>query len=137
MRIGSSRSSIFMFLCLVLFSFGAISAPASTIHVPGDQPTIQAGINAASNGDTVLVSPGTYFENIDFMGKAITVTSSGGPAVTTIDGGQKGIVVNFANNETRASVINGFTITDDGPPLPTQVTFNADGIFVGGANPTI
>jgi parallel beta-helix repeat protein len=108
-----------------------------TIHVPGDAATIQAGINAASDGDTVLVAPGTYVENIDFRGKAITVTSSGGPANTTIDGGQKGVVVNFATNETRASVINGFTITDDAPPLPTQVPFNTDGIFVGAANPTI
>jgi len=76
-------------------------------------------------------------EDIDFMGKAIMVTSSGGPTTTTIDGGQKGVVVNFANGETRASVINGFTITDDAPPLPTQVTFFTDGIYVDGANPTI
>ncbi len=123
--------------CLLIGLLAAPASAQSTINVPANAPTIQAGIKAASNGDTVLVSPGTYVENIDFMGKTITVTSSGGPAVTTIDGGQKGIVVNFANNETRASVINGFTITDDGPPLPTQVPFNADGIFVGGANPTI
>ena len=89
MRIGSSCSPIFEVLCLVLFSVGAISSPASTIHVPGDQPTIQAGINAASNGDTVLVDPGTYYENIDFLGKAITVTSSGGAAQTIIDGGAR------------------------------------------------
>jgi parallel beta-helix repeat protein len=108
-----------------------------TIHVPGDAATIQAGINATSDGDTVLVAPGTYVEIIDFKGKAITVTSSGGPTNTTIDGGQKGIVVNFATNETRASVINGFTITDDAPPLPTKVTVRADGILVAGANPTI
>lgn len=109
----------------------------ATIHVPGDQPTIQAGINAAANGDTVLVAPGIYVEKIDFMGKAITVTSSAGPATTTIDGGQSGVVVNFNSNETRASVINGFTITDDAPPLPTSVTFVADGISVGNAAPTI
>lgn len=119
---------------------GLLAAPTwaqRTINVPGDAASIQAGINAASDGDTVLVAPGTYVENIDFKGKAITVTSSGGATTTTIDGGQKGIVVNFANNETRASVINGFTITDDAPPLPTQVTVRADGILVAGANPTI
>ena len=119
---------------------GLLAAPVwaqRTIHVPGDAATIQAGIDAAFDGDTVLVAPGTYVENIDFKGKAITVTSSGGPTATTIDGGQNGIVVKFINNETRTSVINGFTITNDAPPLPVQVTFAADGIFVGSANPTI
>lgn len=123
--------------CLLIALLTAPAWAQRTINVPGDVATIQAGINAASDGDTVLVAPGTYVENIDFMGKAITVTSSGGPKVTTIDGGQKGVVVSFASNETRASVINGFTITDDAPPLPTQVTFYTDGIFVGLANPTI
>src|SRR5205814_7634056 len=82
-----------------------------TINVPAAQPTIQAGINAASNGDTVLVAPGTYYENINFMGKGITVTSSGGPSVTTINGGAAGSVVMFRTNEGRNSVLSGFTIT--------------------------
>jgi parallel beta-helix repeat protein len=125
-------------LTALLISLFAVPAWAQqTIHIPGDAATIQAGINSASNGDTVLVAPGTYVENIDFKGKAITVTSSDGPANTTIDGGQKGVVVNFATNETRASVINGFTVTDDAPPLPVQVTVTAVAVFVDGANPTI
>jgi parallel beta-helix repeat protein len=133
-----ARGSALVLSCLVV----SLAAPSflraqNTIHVPGDVSTIQGGIEAASNGDTVLVTPGTYVENIDFKGKAITVTSSGGAATTTIDGGQNGVVVTFANNETRASVINGFTITDDAPPLPTQVSVRADGILVDGANPTI
>lgn len=125
---------------LVCAFIGLLAGPVwaqKTIHVPGDASSIQAGINAASDGDTVLVAPGTYVENIDFKGKAITVASSGGAATTTIDGGQNGVVVTFVNNETRASVINGFTITDDAPPLPTQVTVRADGILVDVANPTI
>ena len=84
---------------------------AAVINVPGSQPTIQAGIDAASNGDTVEVAPGTYSEHIDFKGKAITVESSEGPDSTTIDGGGTGTVVTFSHNETRATTLRGFTIT--------------------------
>src|SRR5690348_13107710 len=96
-------------LLTVLFvplSFG------TTIHVPTDQPTIQAAIDAANNGDTVLVSDGTYKENINFNGKAITVTSVHGASKTTIDGGGVNTVVLLVTNETAASVLNGFTITN-------------------------
>lgn len=48
--------------------------------------TIQVGINAASNGDIVLVAPGTYYEQITFGGKAIVVRSQSGNRVTIIDG---------------------------------------------------
>ena len=42
---------------------------AATLSVPGDFPSIQAGIDGAASGDTVRVGPGTYRENIDFNGK--------------------------------------------------------------------
>lgn len=65
----------------------AVNGFSDTIHVPSGQPTIQDGINAAVHGDVVLVAPGTYVENIDFIGKAISVKSSHGADRTTIDGG--------------------------------------------------
>jgi len=134
-----TSSLLFRFHLLALaLCFASLSARAqTTIHVPADQQTIQAAINAAADGDTVLVAPGTYTENISFNGKAITVTSSGGASQTTIDGGQKGVIVSFTNKEARGSVLNGFTITDDAPPLPTPATFATDGILVSGASPTI
>jgi hypothetical protein len=82
----------------------------STIHVPADQPTIQAAIRAANNGDTVTVAPGTYKENLDFLGKAITVTSDQGAAATIIDGGGAGILAGFSHGETAAAVLSGFTL---------------------------
>ncbi len=104
---------------------------AATIHVPADQPTIQQAINAAQNGDTVLVSPGTYNENINFQGKAITVASSQGPGVTTIDGGGSGSIVTFTSSEGATSVLKGFTITHG------SASFGGGGIEVGSASPTI
>jgi hypothetical protein len=47
---------------LVAFAIPSAAA-AATIHVPGDQPTIQAGIGAATPGDTVEVACGTYSES--------------------------------------------------------------------------
>jgi len=72
--------------------------------------TIQGAINAAINGDTVLVSPGTYNETINFYGKAITVKGAKGASQTIIDGGGLGTVVYFGSGEGNNSVLDGFTI---------------------------
>ena len=98
-------------LILLIFPFSIHPAYASTIHVPAEQPTIQAGIDAAVNGDVVLVAPGTYVENLYLRDKVIVVQSEAGANVTTIDGNQAGSVVTFHGNESAATVLDGFTIT--------------------------
>lgn len=85
---------------------------SATIYVPDNYPTIQGAIDASANGDTVIVRPGSYVENIDFIGKAITVRSEMGPEVTIIDGNQAGSVVTFKSGEGLDSIIAGFTITN-------------------------
>ena len=128
---------------IILAIFALVStAQGATIHVPADQPTIQDGIDAAVNGDTVLVAPGTYVENIDFKGKAITVKSKLGPKVTVIDGGNPldpdyGSCVLFVNGEGVDSVLEGFTLTNG-----TGTEVYGNGVLVGGgiccetSNPT-
>jgi hypothetical protein len=91
-------------LCLPVFAFPAV------IKVPDDYSTIQEGIDAAVNGDTVLVAPGTYMENIDFLGKAITVKGEEGADFTFIDGNQAGNVAAFKSGEGLDSVLEGFTL---------------------------
>jgi len=73
-----------------------IPEKGNTLHVPGDYSTIQRAIHAAQPGDTVLVAPQTYVENIDFLGKAITVMSSDGPNVTTLMEGRHQIRIGRA-----------------------------------------
>jgi hypothetical protein len=81
-----------LILPMFLFAAGRAMA-ANVIHVPADQPTIQAAISAAAHGDSVLVAPGIYVENINFLGKAIRVESEQGAQLTVIDGNQADSVV--------------------------------------------
>jgi HYDIN/CFA65/VesB family protein/centrosomal CEP192-like protein/parallel beta helix pectate lyase-like protein len=130
-------TSTFMVGLLALFTPLAGLRAQQTINVPANQPTIQAAINAANNGDTVLVSPGTYSEKINFNGKAITVTSSGGPSMTIIDGGANGSVVTFTTGETTSSTLSGFTIRNGQSNFNTPGVGSGGGILISSASPTI
>lgn len=87
--------------CLIIVGLSM----AFTLHVPEEYTTIQSAINAAADGDTVLVSPGTYTENVDYLGKAIVLTSAAGPTFTTI----RSVVINNTPNNFN-TVLDGFTV---------------------------
>jgi parallel beta-helix repeat protein len=125
-------------LFLTVFVLFSASLFSDTLHVPGDHPTIQQAIDASANGDTVLVHPGTYVENIDFKGKAVTLVSELGPAVTIIDGNKLGSVVTFKTNETSSSVLDGFTVRNGRGDylVPLQSHFGG-GISCQESHPTI
>lgn len=133
----TKRFGLGLIAAVYFIAFSSLTARAATINVPADQPTIQAAIDAASNGDTIVVAPGTYHENINFEGKAITVTSSGGPSVTTINGGGAGAVVVFDTKEGRSSVLSGFTITNGNAYNYAQPYYDGGGISISNASPTI
>lgn len=85
------------------------------IRVPDHFPTIQLAINAACEGDSVLVAPGTYTgsgnRNLNFGGKNLVVVSEGGMGAATIHA--EGVARGFflGSGETAASIIDGFRIT--------------------------
>ncbi len=120
------------FIWLVLFLTLPLSA--ATFHIPGDQPTIQAGIDAAVDGDIVLVADGVWTgygnKELDFLGKAITVESENGPAACIIDCEGLGRGFTFAGGEGSESVVRGFTIQNGN-------RYSGGGIRCSGASPTI
>ncbi|MCH8010394.1 MAG: VCBS repeat-containing protein [Candidatus Marinimicrobia bacterium] len=91
--------------------------------------SIQSAISSAGEGHTVLVSPGTYVENINFDGKAIEVRSLEGSETTIIDGNQNGSVVMFESGEDSTTILEGFTIQNGSGTDPGDGVFSGGGIY--------
>jgi len=154
------KTTNLMLVCLIsstcLFS--------TIINVPADQPTIQDGIDASVDADTVLVQPGTYMENICYYGKLITVGSlflttqdTAYISQTVIDGDQNYSVVRFAHGEDSTALLIGFVITNGGgdtygggiscsdssPSLENVIIsgnssyYYGGGIYCNGSNPVL
>ncbi len=131
------QSLAFVILGVPVLAFGlaAVTANADTIYVcwdgSGDYVTIQEGIDAAVDGDEVVICDGTYTgegnKNLDFGGRAITVRSENGPEHCVIDCQNDGRAFYFHSGETAASVVDGFTITNGGP---------GGAVFCSGSGPT-
>lgn len=123
--------------------------------VPDDYPNIQRAIDHAGAGQVIIVRPGTYHENIDFMGKEIILQSMDphDPAVvdsTIINGGSGGTVVTFQSGESPRAELSGFTITGgsgtwkqfrivsyDGETMLFKRQYGGGILVTGGSSPTI
>jgi hypothetical protein len=134
MRVGFMRR--LASISLIIHFFVVFSAEARIINIPADYSTIQEGINASIYGDTVLVQPGIYTENINFNSRQIVLASTflmtGDTmivAATIIDGDAAGTVATLGNAEDGAALI-GFTIRNGR-------AFAGGGIYCNGASPTI
>jgi len=125
---------------LLIIAFFCTSVFGKVISIDDDGQAdfdnIQAGINAAVDGDTILVAPGTYtgFGNhdINFQGKAITVRSTdpNDPAIiasTIIDCQEQGCGFTFESGEQADSIVEGITVTNG----------KRGGIHISNSSPTI
>ncbi len=131
-RVVAGLSSAVLVGGLLTLACPAGPAGAATLSVPGSYRTIGAAIAAAHTGDTVLVSPGTYRENISIVGKRITVRSSNGPA-TTVIAGNAGRTPVMIQNVPSGTTLQGFRIVSGSAP-----SGQGGGITIANyANPTI
>jgi len=129
-----------LFLISVLLSTAALCMAATLgVSLDGSQPfsSIQMAVDASAHGDTVLVYPGRYIENVDYNGKNITIASleitTGNPAYrdsTIIDGNQNGSVIK-STASINSSEVYGLTLTN-GTGTP-EWYFQGVQIKLGGA----
>ena len=120
-------------LCLLL----PASAVADTISVAAsggaDFTTISEAIDLATPGDVVEVASGTYTEDLDFGGKAITVLGIAGRSSTFLVGTGTGPVVRFVSAESNNAVLQGFDISGG----DTRGGYQGGGVHVSNAGPTL
>jgi|GEM_PF-613192 len=141
-------------IAAVVFGFSSFGGSGAT--VPDKHATIQEAIDAAQDGDEIVVQMGVYRENIDYKGKNIIVRSidPDDPAVvssTIIDGDGRGPVVSFRSGEGEGTVLSGFTVTRGGgilisggsTPLIEKCSIEDNsaefgaGLFIVDSNPVI
>lgn len=135
-----------VFFVIMLFSISIFYANTIIVYIngTGNYTSIQEGIDNSVNGDTVLVYPGIYYENINFNGKNITVASLYlmTPAdsfihQTIIDGNQEGTVVSIISGEDETALLCGFTIKNGFGSILAGIHYCGGGIGIKDSNPRI
>ncbi len=121
----------------ILFCLAAFHLPsaAAILRVPGEYTTIQEGLDAAVDGDTVLVADGTYSgpgnRRLDFHGKEVRLVSEGGREACIIDAELQAHGFRFQTGEGPVTVVDGFTIRNGYHHLM------GGGFYIRDASPTI
>jgi hypothetical protein len=140
----------------------ASQEPVENITQSKSYQTIQQAIDDANNSDQIIVQPGTYYENLDFRDKNLTIASTepNDQTVVTntiINAGDVGPAVNFSSMQNQDTILNGFTITNASTnddfrgaitctnlgqtgPLITNCKINsnqAPGIYCNNSSPTV
>lgn len=148
---------LFIFFCSIYLFFTQVApvniiaaGQSRTIRIPKDHSSIQKGIAKAVDGDTILVAPGTYHENINFLGKRIVLASrfilKGDTTIipeTILDGSKpdnkdSASVVKFISGEDSSSVIVGFTIQNGkGSLILDPKGYGGGGILCMSSSPKI
>ena len=135
---------------LVILLGLSLSSPeklqAADLLVPSQFSTIQAAIEAAQTSDQILVEPGVYFENLNFLGLNITVRGIEGPELTVIDGSamtrgpDEGSTVVFSSGESPLALLEGFAIVGGSGKVITDATgtfSRGGGILISGSSPSV
>ncbi|MGE4633263.1 MAG: right-handed parallel beta-helix repeat-containing protein [Planctomycetota bacterium] len=143
-----SKFPVLAVLCyfLALGSLATDRLYGADLLVPSQFATIQTAIEAAEPLDQILVEPGIYVENINFLGLDITVTAIEGPELTVIDGTamtrgpDEGSTVVISSGESPLAILQGFTIRGGSGKVITDSTgtfSRGGGILISGSSPSL
>ncbi len=133
----SRHSNIAVAASGVALILGSSEVRGDQLLVPEEYDFIQWAIASAADGDEVLVSPGEYFEAIDFLGKAIVVRGVAGPEATVINARLvSDAVVSFSSGEGPDSVLEGFELRE-GSGSTDVFWARGGGVYCANSSPTI
>ena len=119
--------------CALFVSLDADVANSTdgSLHVPAQYASIQSAVNAANDGDVVLIAPGVYYENVVISGKSVTIASefltTGDEAridATVIDGGGGTFVVRVATTAGPQTSIVGLTLRNANDGISGEASFS-------------